>query len=142
MGCPLYQTGDGFVPDELVEGAEVFVLGQNPGVDEEKEGKPFVGKTGQKMIETYFPVAKLVRGENVSIGNVIKCRWNNSNNLPSGKTLQESVRHCVREHLYIPPSTRLIVAQGSLAAKTISGDDRLAIEKWRGFLIPNEYKST
>jgi DNA polymerase len=135
-GCPLYQSGEGFVPDEVVEGAEVFVLAQNPGSDEEKQGKPMVGKTGQAMEAKYFPVAGLRRGENVSIGNTIRCRWKDSNNLPVGRMLANAVEHCTRAHLKIPASTKLVVAQGALAAKLVSGDPNLSIEKWRGFLIP------
>ena len=137
QGCPMYQSGEGFVPDEIVEGSEVFVLGQNPGADEEKAGKPFVGKTGQAMIERYFPVAGLRRGENVSIGNSIRCRWKDSNNLPTGKLLQQAREHCTREHLRIPRSVRLVVAQGALASKVVSKDEKISIEKWRGFLIEN-----
>ena len=141
-GCPLYQDGEGFVPDEVVEGATVFVLGQNPGEEEVREGKPFVGKTGQAMMARYFPAAGLIRGENVSISNTLRCRWNKSNNLPTGRTLINAVDHCTRAHLHIAPSIRLVVAQGALAAKMLSKDPNLSIEKWRGFLLPNEYQGT
>jgi len=136
-GCPLYQTGQGFVPDELVEGALVMVIGQNPGETEEREGRPFVGKTGEAMIQNYFSVAGLRRGENVSIGNTLRCRWQASNNLPSGNHLRDAVVHCTRAHLQIPQHTKLVVAQGALAAKMLSNDPNLSIEKWRGFLLPN-----
>ena len=139
-GCPLYQDGEGFVPDEVVEGALVFVLGQNPGEEEEREGKPFVGKTGQVMMSRYFPAAGLIRGENVSIGNVLRCRWKRSNNLPTGRTLYEAVERCNGVYLHIAPGTKLIVAQGALAVKFLAQDQTLSIEKWRGFLLPNEYQ--
>lgn len=134
----MFQDGTGFVPDEIIEGAPVFILGQNPGAEEEKVGKPFMGKTGQAMESKYFPIAGLIRGENVSIGNTLRCRWNNSNNLPSGRVLADSVLHCTREHLRIPRSTRLVIAQGALAVKLVAQDEKISIEKWRGFLIPNE----
>jgi uracil-DNA glycosylase len=139
-GCPLYQSGEGFVPDEIIEGSEVFVLGQNPGEEEERQGKPFVGKTGQVMVSRYFPAAGLRRGENVSIGNTLRCRWKGGNTLPTGKLLSQAVVHCNREYLRIPISTRLVVSQGALAAKFLARDDKLSIEKWRGFLLPNEYQ--
>jgi DNA polymerase len=125
------------VPDEVVEGAEVFVLGQNPGEEEEREGRPFVGSTGRKMMAVYFPVAGLVRGENVSIGNTLRCRWQNSNNLPTGKILDQAMAHCTRAYLRIPESTKLVVAQGALAVRAMSKDPLVTVEKWRGFLIPN-----
>jgi len=132
----MYQDGMGFVPDEVIEGSEVFVLGQNPGAEEEKLGKPFMGKTGQTMMSTYFPVAGLRRGENVSIGNTLRCRWQRGNTLPSGQVLRHAIDVCTQNYLHIPPSTRLVVAQGKLAAQCLSGDMDISIEKWRGFLIP------
>jgi uracil-DNA glycosylase family 4 len=138
----MYQTGMGFVPDELIPGATVFVLGQNPGEDEEKQGKPFVGKTGQVMMSTYFPAAGLVRGENVSIGNVLRCRWQGTNNLPTGKTLYQAIIHCTKSYLSIPSSTRLIVAQGALALKAVAPTKSYSIQDWRGFLIPGGYDAS
>lgn len=145
-GCPLYQSGTGgFVPDEIVEGAPVFVLGQNPGEDEEHEGRPFVGKTGQAMMADFFPAGGLIRGENVSIGNLIKCRLyikgKGTNNLPTGATLAGAVAHCTSKHLAIPASTRLVVAQGAHAWRYASGTS-FNISDWRGFLAPNGYAPT
>ena len=137
-GCPLYQDGDGFVPDEVIEGAKVFVLGQNPGAEEEKKGKPFVGRTGEAMMSRFFPVAGLRRGENVSIGNTIRCRYQGTNNLPSGKSLNEAISHCTAAHLRIPSSTKLIVAQGAVAMKALAKDKSLSVTDWRGFFIESD----
>ena len=142
QGCPMYQDGTGFVPDEVVEGAPVFVLGQNPGEDEEKLGRPFVGKTGQEMMKTFFPAAGLIRGENVSIGNTIKCRWNHSNNLPTGKLLSTAIEHCRTQHLRIPKETRLLIAQGAIALKATQPGNNYSITDWRGFLIPGGYNES
>lgn len=138
VGCPMYQDGIGFVPDEIINGAEVFVLGQNPGEDEEREGRPFVGKSGMLMDSIYLPAGGLQRGLNVSIGNVVRCRWNKTNKLPSAKILAPAMALCTREYLRIPGSVRLIVAQGALAAKMVAQDQKLSITDWRGFLIPNK----
>lgn len=130
----MYQDGRGFVPDELVESTAVLVYGQNPGEEEERQGRPFVGKTGQEMERTYFPVAGLVRGENVSIGNALRCRWQGGNTLPSGKVLDAAIAHCTQAHLRVPGGTRLIVAQGAVAWKALGGPGK--ISDWRGFLKP------
>ena len=53
-GCPLYGDGQGFVPDDLVPGARVAVIAQNPGSDEEQQGTPMVGKTGQMLNSHYL----------------------------------------------------------------------------------------
>lgn len=139
-GCPLYGDGKGFVPDEIIQASPVFVLGQNPGVEEEHEGRPFVGKTGETMMKEFFPRANLIRGENVSIGNAIRCRWSKNgkhvNELPGGRTLLDALHHCTRAYLRIPAGTRLVVAQGAVAWKALGNDT--PISQWRGFLAPQE----
>ena len=130
-GCPMYQDGEQpFVPDEIVPTAPTFVLGQNPGVDEARSGRPFVGKTGEDLIRVYFPLAGLERGVNVSIGNAVRCRWQGTNELPKGKVLEDVIAHCTRAHLRIPSGTRLVVAQGAVAAKALGCPGN--ITDWRG----------
>lgn len=136
-GCPLYGSGFGFVPDELVEGAEVFVLAQNPGAEEVQQGRPLCGSTGYVMEHDYFPLAGLVRGQNVSLGNVLKCRLEGHcifpcNHLPPLGTLNEAVAHCTTAYLQIPTAVKLVVAQGALAWRVVSGDIG-SVTDWRGF---------
>ena len=138
-GCPLYGDGRGFVPDELRDGAAVFIVGQNPGADEEAEGRPFVGKTGQAM-EKYLRDAGLTRDE-VSIGNALRCRWRGSNDLPpiTQTITKDALKHCWQAHGRIPNGTKLIVAQGDYAAVTLTGETVAAGDKstgWRGYLRP------
>lgn len=129
----MFQDGSqAFVPDELVEGAEVFVLGQNPGADEAREGRPFVGKTGQVMESRYFPEAGLERGVNVSLGNALRCRWRGSNDLPPESVLAGALSHCMQAHFRPPSTTRLVVAQGGLAWRAMGQKGK--ITEWRGFL--------
>ena len=150
LGCPMYGDGEGFCPDELVDGAAVMVLGQGPGEEEEAEGIPFTGRTGQRMNKRFLPLAGLERGENVSVGNVIKCRWGvnrffreggnptaltKTNDLPPEPTLGQAVRHCTAAHLHIPDSVRLVIAQGQPAWEACGGPG--SIHAWRGYLSPD-----
>lgn len=133
VGCPMYQNGSQpFVEDELIANASVAVVGQNPGYEEERAGKPFVGATGQTMERHFFPEAGLVRGENVSLCNALRCRWQGGNKLPSGKALKDAVRHCSR---YDPDWSTfdLVIVQGAVA-KTKWQEDG-SITEWRGFLL-------
>lgn len=140
LGCPLYGTGRGFVPDEIRPDAEVLILLQNPGKTEEEEGAPACGKTGQFLNRTYLPLAGLSR-DTVSVANVLKCRYQNSNNLPEGETLREAVIHCTQAHLRVTQKTRLVILQGALAlayATDTLGQPKpqYNITGWRGFLVP------
>ena len=134
----MYQDGRGWVPDEVVEGADVYVIGQNPGSDEEAEGRPYVGKTGQVMEREFFPRAGLRRGENVCIGNTLRCRLivngRRTNDMPKGEMWKQAVEHCTRAHLRIPESVKLVVAQGAHAARARGLEG--SIMEWRGFLLP------
>lgn len=135
-GCPLADNMLGFCPDELVEGAETFILGQGPGWEEEAEGVPFTGPTGQKMNRRFLPLAGLERGTNVSIGNVLKCRWTRegvrTDDLPPEPILSQAVNHCTAAYLRIPKSVKLVIAQGQLAWDTCGGGG--SIHSWRGYL--------
>jgi len=145
LGCPLRGDGSqGFVPDEIIERAPVLVVGQNPGEQEEAEGKPFVGKTGQTMEKTYFKLAGLERGR-VSIANALRCRWQDSNELPplvqpkqaqAGKRgiAEEALLHCQKAHGYLPSGTKLIVSQGEYALWSATG--QRSVTSWRGWLLP------
>jgi uracil-DNA glycosylase family 4 len=134
----------GFVPDEIVPKAEVFILMQNPGDTEEREGRPACGSTGKTMDEAFLPLAQLERGKNVSVGNILKCRWAGDNALPDGPLLSEAVLHCTQTHLQIPESTRLVVSQGAVGFKYVSqgryyrADGRPAtVSDYRGFVLPD-----
>ena len=132
----MYADGMGFVPDEIIENAEVFILAQNPGAEEEAQGKPKVGPVGQVEARDFFPKGGLSRGH-VSLGNVLRCRWRHGNQLPTGDTLIRAVRHCTR-YLQIPASTRLVVAEGALAWKYVGGPG--SIKAWRGYLSPTDFR--
>lgn len=163
-GCPFRTRSRYWVPDEYVEGAEVLVLSQNPGADEEAgrrlvgyDGKhrqyepctpaPLTGTTGYDLSRKYLPLAGLERGVNVSLANPIRCRVDGSNDLPpvTDKTLRQAVEHCQHHHYRPPASTRLVVAEGAYALLAATGEDGTespghkisrGIEGWRGWVLP------
>ena len=70
--CALAQTRTHAVPGEGPLSAEVMCIGEAPGVNEDKQGRPFVGAAGQFLGEL-LAAAGLTR-EQVYICNVLKCR--------------------------------------------------------------------
>jgi len=140
-GCPLQHHGTHWVPDEVVPGAETYLLMQNPGASE-VEGQrflgyagtgerwepcapaPAIGKTGRYQEDRFFPLAGLERGKNVSLGNVIRCRVGDSNALPplTDPTIRQAMIHCQSKHFHPPDSTRLLVAQGEYALWATTGE--------------------
>ncbi|MGE3075990.1 MAG: uracil-DNA glycosylase family protein [Dehalococcoidia bacterium] len=74
-GCPLCAlsaTRTNAVPGEGPLPAEVMCIGEAPGANEDKQGRPFVGNAGQFLSEL-LGAAGLTR-EQVYICNVLKCR--------------------------------------------------------------------
>ena len=79
--CPLSRNRTRAVPGEGPENAEIMLIGEAPGFNEDKQGRPFVGAAGH-FLEELLSVAKL-RREDVYITNTVKCRPpNNRDPLP------------------------------------------------------------
>lgn len=70
--CPLAAMRTHAVPGEGPLNAEVLLIGEAPGMNEDKQGRPFVGQSGQ-FLEELLAAAGLKRHE-VYICNVLKCR--------------------------------------------------------------------
>lgn len=70
--CPLAHTRTHSVPGEGPLNAEVLFIGEAPGANEDKQGRPFVGQAGQ-FLEELLAAGGMKRSE-VYICNVLKCR--------------------------------------------------------------------
>ena len=70
--CGLAPTRKNAVPGEGPENAEVMLIGEGPGFNEDQQGRPFVGPSGQFLTEL-LARAGFKRSE-VFIANVVKCR--------------------------------------------------------------------
>jgi hypothetical protein len=144
----------GWVPDRPVEGARLAVLAQAPGDMEEKgeraitrmgnqwltepcEPQPLVGPTGYMFEREMLPLTGFTR-DGVSLHNVLKCRQiiggRRSNDMPTGKVLEQAVKHCTDAYLRIPESVELVVAMGHYAAQFRGCVG--SVTKWRGYLVP------
>lgn len=67
-------AGEG--PEELshlTNSVEVMVIGEGPGADEDKQGRPFVGRAGM-LLDKMLEAIQLSRKTNCYITNVVKCR--------------------------------------------------------------------
>jgi len=70
--CHLRDTCIQVVPGEGSENAEIMFIGEGPGAEEDKQGRPFVGAAGKFLDEMIGMIGK--KREDVFIGNVLKCR--------------------------------------------------------------------
>jgi len=70
--CPLHQTRTRAVPGEGTAATEVIFVGEGPGFNEDRQGRPFVGQAGALLGELLESVGW--SREEVFITNVVKCR--------------------------------------------------------------------
>ncbi|HRI55514.1 MAG TPA: uracil-DNA glycosylase [Anaerolineae bacterium] len=70
--CRLAQTRGQAVPGEGPENAPILLIGEGPGAQEDRQGRPFVGRSGA-LLEKLLASIGLSRGD-VFIANVVKCR--------------------------------------------------------------------
>lgn len=70
--CRLHETRTNAVPGEGHPDTEVIFVGEGPGFNEDRLGRPFVGRAGDKLVELLGSIQW--RREEVFITNVVKCR--------------------------------------------------------------------
>ncbi len=70
--CPLSRSRTQAVPGEGSSHARIMFVGEGPGAQEDREGKPFVGAAGKFLGELLSRIS-LSRSD-VFITNVVKCR--------------------------------------------------------------------
>jgi len=71
--CPLHRGRTHLVFGEGNPRAELMFVGEAPGEDEDRQGRPFVGRSGQLLTDIIVKGLKM-RREDVYIANVVKCR--------------------------------------------------------------------
>jgi DNA polymerase len=117
--CDLCKTRTQTVFSDGNPNADLVFVGEAPGADEDRLGKPFVGKAGQLLTDIIVKGMKM-RREDVYICNVLKCRPpNNRDPLPLEKELCEP--YLIRQLELVKP--KVICALGAHAAKTLLKTD-------------------
>jgi DNA polymerase len=98
--------------------AELLVIGEAPGADEDAQGEPFVGRAGQ-LLNSMLRAMGYPR-ENVYIANVLKCRPP-GNRDPKPEEVACCLPYLQRQLDLIGP--RLILAVGRIAAQNLLATD-------------------
>jgi DNA polymerase len=71
--CPLARGRTNVVFGEGASDADLLVVGEGPGRDEDLQGRPFVGRSGKLLDRLLFEELGMTRSE-CYIANVVKCR--------------------------------------------------------------------
>jgi uracil-DNA glycosylase len=114
--CRLAETRTTVVFGEGSPAARVVVVGEAPGADEDRTGRPFVGRAG-KLLDLLLASVGFPR-ETVYICNVLKCRPPGNRNPQPDEV--EACNHFLRGQLAaIRPAA--VLACGSFSAQTLLG---------------------
>lgn len=102
--------------------AEIMLVGEAPGYNEEKEGEPFVGPAGQKLNDILKAMG--LRREDVYISNLVKFRpalpkQTTNNRKPSPEEMAACLPLVMAEISVVQP--KLIIALGGTAAEGLIG---------------------
>ncbi|MCK9286401.1 MAG: uracil-DNA glycosylase [Sphaerochaetaceae bacterium] len=116
--CKLATTRRNAVVGEGVVPAEVMVIGEGPGADEDATGKPFVGKAGQ-YLDRWLASISLSRDKNVYIANIVKCRPP-GNRDPESDEVSSCMPYLKRQIELIRPHA--ILCLGRIAAHNLLGN--------------------
>ena len=104
------------------ENADIMFVGEGPGEQEDLQGEPFVGKSGQ-LLDKYLSLIDLDRKDNIYIANIVKCRPP-MNRDPKPEEQDICIEYLRQQVKIIKP--RIIVCLGRIAAqKLISPDFRV-----------------
>jgi DNA polymerase len=114
-GCALKATARNTVFTDGVEDAQVLLIGEAPGKDEDQAGKPFVGRSGQ-LLDRMLNQIGLSRNSNLLISNTIYWR-------PPGNRdpTQGEIAACLPfvERLVALVQPKLLLLAGKSAAHTM-----------------------
>jgi len=114
MRCELGTTRNKFVFGAGDPNADLLIIGEAPGRDEDAQGEPFVGRSG-KLLTTILESIQLSR-DDVFIANILKCRPPN-NRRPSTSEVDTCEVYLHKQIELINP--KYILALGLTAADTL-----------------------
>lgn len=123
--CPLASGRHNVVFGVGNEKAKIMFVGEGPGEQEDIQGEPFVGKSGQ-LLDKYLSLVGLDRKDNIYIANIVKCRPP-MNRDPKPEEQDICIEYLHQQVKLIKP--RIIVCLGRIAAqKLISPDFRVTAQ--------------
>jgi len=110
--CVLHKGRNKFVFGSGNPNADVMVVGEGPGAEEDKQGLPFVGRAG-KLLTDILKAINFSR-DDVYIGNIVKCRPPD-NRTPLPDEMETCLPYLKKQIEIIQP--KLILCLGLTAAK-------------------------
>jgi len=133
QACGLCRTRNRTVFGIGDESADLMIVGEAPGAEEDAQGEPFVGQAG-RLLGNMLAAIGMNRERGIYIANVLKCRPPGNRN-PEPVEVARCGPHLRRQIELVQP--RLLVAMGRFAAQTLLSTDA-SIASMRGRLFQYE----
>ncbi|MBD0335137.1 MAG: uracil-DNA glycosylase, partial [Cyanobacteria bacterium Co-bin13] len=125
--CDLGQTRTHAVVSRGNPKANIMIVGEGPGQQEDEQGLPFVGKSGQ-LLEKILEAVRLDSAQDVFISNIVKCRPP-ENRVPTTDEMAACKGYLMEQIRMVDP--KIILLTGATAVKGITGNKQ-GITKIRG----------
>ncbi len=109
--CGLHKTRTQTVFGTGNPKAKLMLIGEAPGAEEDRQGKPFVGKAGQLLTQMLRAIG--LNREDVFIANILKCRPPNNRD-PQPDEVEKCTPFLLQQLALIQPT--LLVALGRISA--------------------------
>ena len=116
--CKLCTNRTNIVFADGNKNANVMLIGEGPGADEDKQGVPFVGKAGQLMNKAFEGLG--IDRKKLYIANIVKCRPPNNRN-PQDDEAENCLDYLRNQVILVKP--KIIVLLGSVALKNVLGKE-------------------
>lgn len=110
--CGLCETRTQTVFGVGDQGADLMIVGEAPGADEDRAGEPFVGRAGQLLNRMLAAIG--LRREQVYIANVLKCRPP-GNRDPKAEEAMQCEAFLMRQIALVRP--KVILSVGRISAQ-------------------------
>ncbi len=146
--CPLGRERVTPVPPEIRQGAKLLTIGEAPGMNEEREGRPFIGASGKELDRALRACG--VQRRDVSLSNALLCRpvggnfkkfmqglgKRNRRRRKKGETPWPSPVVCCRPRLMREVANAnglLILGKTAYESVSSAASGEAKFFKWRGF---------
>ena len=113
--------------------ADIMLIGEGPGENEDLQGEPFVGRSG-KLLDKFLESIDLSREKNVYIANMVKCRP--PKNRDPKPEEQEMCINWLREQFKII-RPKILICVGRISAQKLISPDFKVTKQHGDFIEKN-----
>lgn len=110
--------------------ADIMLIGEGPGENEDLQGQPFVGRSGQ-LLDKFLESVDLSRNKNVYIANMVKCRPP-KNRDPKPEEQEQCIKWLREQFKIIKP--KIVICVGRISAQRLI-DKNFRVTKQHGEFI-------